>query len=136
MHVLILDHFSSVIFRHDIVCLQLQGGIVKSLYHVSRLKLISLIVSHGQVDGPYQMLRCCQCAVLSPEASQIVYSFFKRLSDVKLEGRCKHNAVFNFVSLKRITAPPYESVSLLKLGPSLLYTHAVLDTCVVTAFLF
>lgn len=69
MHILSLDHFSSVIFRHDIVYLQLQGHIVNSLYHVSRLKLISPIVSHGQGDGPYQMLRSCQYAVLSPEAS-------------------------------------------------------------------
>lgn len=69
MHILSLDHFSSVIFRHDIVYLQLQGRIVISLYHVSRLKLISPIVSHGQGDGPYQMLRSCQYAVLSPEAS-------------------------------------------------------------------
>ena len=86
MHILSLVHISSVIFRHDIVYLQLQGQIVNSLYHVSRLKLISVIVSHGQGDGPYQMPRCCQCAALSPEASQIVYLFFKRLSDVRLEG--------------------------------------------------
>lgn len=87
MHILSLDHFSSVIFRHDIVYLQLQGRIVNSLYHISRLKLISPIASHGQGDRPYQMLRSCQYAVLSPEASQIVYLFFKRLSDVKLKGR-------------------------------------------------
>lgn len=69
MHILSLDHFSSVIFRHDIVYLQLQGRIVNSLYHISRLKLISPIVSHGQGDGPYLMLRSCQYAILSPEAS-------------------------------------------------------------------
>lgn len=61
MHILSLDHFSSVIFRHDIVYLQLQGRIVNSLYHVSRLKLISPIASHWQGDGPYQMPRRCQC---------------------------------------------------------------------------
>lgn len=69
MCVLSLDNFSSVIFRHDIVCLQLQGGIVNSLYHVSRLKLIPVIVSYGQVDGFYQMERGCQLAALLPEAS-------------------------------------------------------------------
>lgn len=69
MHILSLDHFSSVIFRHDIVYLQLQGRIVNSLYHISRLKLISPIVSHGQGDGPYQMPRSCQYAILSPGAS-------------------------------------------------------------------
>lgn len=76
MHILILDHFSSVIFRHDdIVYLQLQGRIVNSLYHVSRLKLICPIVNHGQRDGPYQMLRMCQCVTLSPEASLILFIY-------------------------------------------------------------
>lgn len=42
--------------------LQLQGRIVNSLYHISRLKLISPIASHWQGDGPYQMARSCQCA--------------------------------------------------------------------------
>lgn len=55
------DHFSSVIFRHNIVYLQLQGRIVNSLYHISRLKLISPIASHRQGDRPYQMPRSCQC---------------------------------------------------------------------------
>lgn len=66
-----LDHFSSVIFRHHIVYLQLQGRIVNSLYHVSRLKLISAIASHRQGDGLYQIPRSCQSAALSPEASEI-----------------------------------------------------------------
>lgn len=60
MHIFSLDHFSSVIFRHDIVYFQLQGHTVNSLYLISRLKLISQIVSHGQGDGLYQMPRSCQ----------------------------------------------------------------------------
>lgn len=49
--------------------LLLWGRIVNCLYRVSRLKLISLIVSHRQRGGPYQIPSSRRCAELSPGAS-------------------------------------------------------------------
>lgn len=49
------------------------------------------------------------CCVLSPEALWIVYLFFKRLSDARLEGGTNITVRFNSVSLESIRARPYES---------------------------